>query len=66
MTAVIEARGLGKRYRIGSAYGNGIREAVTDALAWTPLSVPLALDGRTRTSELLRAVTPARGLETAP
>jgi ABC-2 type transport system ATP-binding protein/lipopolysaccharide transport system ATP-binding protein len=30
--AVIEARGLGKRYRIGSAYGGGIRDAVTDAL----------------------------------
>lgn len=41
-------------------------DAVREALDWTPLSVPLALDGRTRTSELLRTVRPARGVEAAP
>ncbi len=41
-------------------------DAVRDALDWTPLPVPLALDGRTRTSELLRTLSPARHVETAP
>lgn len=40
--------------------------AVRDALDWTPLAVPLDLDGRTRTSELLRSMCPARDVETAP
>jgi len=38
-------------------------DAVRDALDWTPLSVPLALDGRTRTSKLLRTLRPARKAE---
>ena len=41
-------------------------DAVRDALDWTPLPVPLALDGRTRTSELLRTLMPARDVEAAP
>jgi predicted glycosyltransferase len=41
-------------------------DAVRDALDWTPLPVPLALDGRTRTSELLRTLRPARDVEAAP
>ncbi len=41
-------------------------DAVRDALDWTPLAVPLDLDGRTRTSELLRSLCPARDVETAP
>jgi predicted glycosyltransferase len=43
-----------------------LADAVRDALGWTPLSVPLALDGRTRTSELLRTLSPARDVEAAP
>jgi predicted glycosyltransferase len=43
-----------------------LADAVRDALGWTPLSVPLALDGRTRTSELLRTLLPARDVEAAP
>ena len=43
-----------------------LEDAVRDALAWTPLAVPLDLDGRTRTSELLRALSTARSAETAP
>jgi predicted glycosyltransferase len=39
--------------------GHTFAEAVSDALDWTPLPVPLALDGRTRTSELLRTLMPA-------
>jgi len=41
-------------------------DAVRDALDWTPLAVPLDLDGRTRTSALLRSLSPARDVETAP
>jgi predicted glycosyltransferase len=41
-------------------------DAVRDALDWTPLPVPLELDGRTRTSELLRTLRPARDVEAAP
>jgi predicted glycosyltransferase len=33
-------------------------DAVRDALTWTPLAVPLDLDGRSRTAELLRALLP--------
>ena len=43
-----------------------LADAVRDALDWTPLSVPLELDGRTRTSELLRTLRPARDVEAAP
>ena len=43
-----------------------LEDAVRDALAWTPLAVPLDLDGRTRTAELLRALSTARSAETAP
>ena len=46
--------------------GPTLVDAVRDALTWTPLSVPLSLDGRTRTSELLRTLRPARDVETAP
>jgi predicted glycosyltransferase len=46
--------------------GQTLADAVHDALDWTPLAVPLALDGRTRTSELLRTLSPARGVEAAP
>ena len=35
-------------------------DAVRDALDWTPLAVPLDLDGRTRTSELLRSLLRAK------
>jgi predicted glycosyltransferase len=45
--------------------GDALAAAVRDALGWTPLSVPLDLDGRTRTSELLRALLPARTVEAA-
>jgi predicted glycosyltransferase len=41
-------------------------EAVRDALGSTPLSVPLDLDGRSRTSELLRTLSPARSVEPTP
>ena len=49
-------------------YDAGRRRAVLrrDALDWTPLAVPLDLDGRTRTSELLQSLCPARDAETAP
>ena len=40
-------------------------DAVRDALGWTPLSVPLELDGRSRTSKLLRSLLPARAEEAA-
>jgi predicted glycosyltransferase len=46
--------------------GHTLFDAVRDALDWTPLSVPLALDGRTRTSELLRTLSPARDAEPTP
>jgi predicted glycosyltransferase len=46
--------------------GHTLFDAVRDALDWTPLSVPLALDGRTRTSELLRMLSPARDAEPTP
>jgi predicted glycosyltransferase len=46
--------------------GQTLADAVHDALDWTPLAVPLALDGRTRTSELLRTLSPARDVEAAP
>lgn len=39
--------------------------AVRDALGWTPMTVPLDLDGRTRTSELLRSLLAARDVEAA-
>jgi len=35
-------------------------DAVRDALDWTPLAVPLDLDGRTRTPELLRSLLRAK------
>jgi predicted glycosyltransferase len=40
--------------------GDDLAHAVRDALDWTPLAVPLDLDGRTRTPELLRSLLPAR------
>lgn len=40
-------------------------EAVRHALSWTPLAVPLDLDGRRRTSELLRNLMSARAVGTA-
>jgi len=43
-----------------------LADAVRDALDWTPLAVPLDLDGRSRTSELLQSLCPARDVETAP
>ena len=41
-------------------------DAVRDALDWTPLPVPLDLDGRTRTSRLLRTLSPAHDVEPTP
>ncbi|HMD11243.1 MAG TPA: glycosyltransferase, partial [Marmoricola sp.] len=41
-------------------------DAVRDALGWTPLAVPLDLDGRTRTPELLRSLLRARNVEVVP
>ncbi len=38
-------------------------DAVRDALDWAPLAVPLDLDGRTRTPELLRSLLRARDVE---
>jgi len=43
--------------------GDTFFDAVRDALGWSPLSIPLALDGRTRTSELLRTLSGARPVE---
>jgi predicted glycosyltransferase len=43
-----------------------LADAVRDALEWTPRPVPLDLDGRTRTSELLRGLCPAQEVEAAP
>jgi predicted glycosyltransferase len=43
--------------------GSTLFDAVQDALAWTPLPVPLDLDGRRRTPELLRSLLPARDAE---
>lgn len=43
-----------------------LADAVRDALDWTPLAVPFDLEGRTRTSELLRSVCSARDEEIAP
>ncbi len=40
--------------------------AVQDAIGWTPLPVPLDLDGRTRTSRLLRTLSPVRDVERTP
>ncbi len=40
-------------------------DAVRRALDWTPLTVPLDLEGRTRTAELLRSLLPARDVEAA-
>jgi predicted glycosyltransferase len=50
----------------GELSADTLVDAVSAALDWTPLSVPLALDGRTRTSELLRTLRPARDVEAAP
>jgi predicted glycosyltransferase len=50
----------------GLLSGDTLVDAVGAALGWTPLSVPLALDGRTRTSELLRSMVPARHVEAVP
>jgi predicted glycosyltransferase len=44
---------------------NTLVDAVGDALDWTPLPVPLALDGRSRTSQLLRSLRPTRDVEAA-
>lgn len=41
-------------------------DAVRDAVSWTPLAVPLDLDGRSRTPELLKSLRPARDVEPAP
>jgi predicted glycosyltransferase len=46
--------------------GDTLVDAVRAALDWTPLSVPLDLDGRTRTSQLLRSMVPARHVEAVP
>lgn len=46
--------------------GGTLADAVGDALGWTPLAVPLALDGRTRTSRLLRTLAPAPHTEPVP
>jgi len=35
-------------------------DAVRDAMDWTPLAVPLDLDGRARTPELLRSLLRAK------
>lgn len=43
-----------------------LTDAVRDALDWTPLPVPLALDGRTSTSQLLRTLSGARDTESTP
>jgi predicted glycosyltransferase len=43
--------------------GEAFFDAVRDALGWTPLSIPLELDGRTRTSHLLRTLRGARAVE---
>ena len=43
--------------------GDAFFAAVRDALDWTPLSIPLELDGRTRTSQLLRTLSEARAME---
>ncbi len=43
--------------------GDALADAVRSALDWAPLSVPLALDGRTRTPRLLRSLLPARDAE---
>ena len=43
-----------------------LADAVGAALDWTPLSVPLALDGRGRTSELLVSMVPDRRAEAVP
>jgi predicted glycosyltransferase len=48
---VVEAEGL---------TGALLADAVRDALAWQPLSVPLDLDGRTNTATLLRSLRPAQ------
>lgn len=40
--------------------GPVLADAVRDALAWRPLSVPLDLDGRENTATLLRSLHPAR------
>jgi predicted glycosyltransferase len=50
----------------GQLSGAAYAEAVEGALGWTPLDVPLALDGRTRTAELLRALVPSSHSETTP
>ena len=42
-----------------------LADAVRDALDWTPLPVPLDLDGRTRTSELLGSLLATRDVEAA-
>jgi predicted glycosyltransferase len=39
--------------------GDTFAEAVRDALDWQPLPVPLEMDGRTRTPQLLRSLSPA-------
>ncbi|RYU10641.1 glycosyltransferase family protein [Nocardioides iriomotensis] len=40
--------------------------AVRDAVNWTPLALPLDLDGRSRTPELLKSLCLARDVEPAP
>jgi predicted glycosyltransferase len=42
-----------------------LADAVRDALDWTPLPVPLDLDGRTKTSELLVSLLRSRNVEAA-
>jgi predicted glycosyltransferase len=43
--------------------GESFAEAVRDALHWQPLPVPLEMDGRTRTPQLLRSLSPALDAE---
>lgn len=43
-----------------------LADAVRDALDWTPLPIPLDLDGRTRTAALLLTLRPARDVEPTP
>ena len=40
--------------------GDTLASAVEEALGWTPMTVPLELEGRTRTSELLMSLLSAR------
>ena len=45
--------------------GESFAEAVEQALGWTPMSVPLELDGRRRTPELLVSLSSGRRAEAA-